>query len=113
MMKRQKRIQQILTLLQMEPELTLADVCGRTESSEATVRRAFVELERAGQIERTWGGVRLVGSGTLQMGPPAFARRMQDQPAAKKSIARCRSDRARTQACTTRDSVEPCDERAA
>jgi DeoR/GlpR family transcriptional regulator of sugar metabolism len=87
-MKRQKRVQQILSILQTEPELAVADVCDRTGASEATVRRALVELEKSGQIERTWGGVRLAGRGTLQLGPPAFARRLQDHPEAKKAIAR-------------------------
>ena len=91
-MKRQKRIQQILSILQTEPELAVADVCERTGASEATVRRAFVELEKSGQIERTWGGVRLAGRGTLQLGPPAFARRLQDHPEAKKAIARAAAE---------------------
>jgi DeoR/GlpR family transcriptional regulator of sugar metabolism len=91
-MKRQKRIQQILSILQIEPELAVADACERACASEATVRRAFVELEKSGQIERTWGGVRLAGRGTLQLGPPAFARRLQDHPDAKKAIARAAAE---------------------
>lgn len=87
-MKRRQRLQQILELLQREPELALTEACGRLGASPATVRRAFVELERDGQVERTWGGIRLRGRGTLQMGPPAFAKRLEIEAAAKKSIAR-------------------------
>lgn len=87
-MKRKQRLKQILALLQGEPELSLAEACARLGTSAATVRRAFVELEAAGQVERTWGGVRLVGGGALQLGPPAFAKRLQDHAEAKKAIAR-------------------------
>ena len=87
-MKRRQRLQQILELLQREPELALAEACRRLGASPATVRRAFVDLEREGQVERTWGGIRLRGRGTLQMGPPAFAKRLELAPEPKRAIAK-------------------------
>jgi DeoR/GlpR family transcriptional regulator of sugar metabolism len=86
-MKRRQRLQQILELLQRDPELALAEACERLSASSATIRRAFVELEQAGQVERTWGGIRLRGRGTLQMGPPAFAKRLELAPEPKRAIA--------------------------
>jgi DeoR/GlpR family transcriptional regulator of sugar metabolism len=91
-MKRRQRLQQILQLLQRDPELSLVEACERLAASPATVRRAFVELEQARQVERTWGGIRLAGQGTLQMGPPAFAKRLEEEPDAKRSIARAAAE---------------------
>jgi len=90
-MKRKQRLKQILALLQSDPELSLTDASERLGASSATIRRAFVELEQMGQAERTWGGIRLSGGGTLQMGPPAFAKRLGDHADAKKAIARAAS----------------------
>lgn len=91
-MKRRQRLKQILELLGEEPELSLEDACRRLNASPATIRRAFVELQQTGQVERTWGGVRLAGTGTLRLGPPAFAKRLEQETASKKAIARAAAE---------------------
>jgi DeoR/GlpR family transcriptional regulator of sugar metabolism len=91
-MKRRLRLKQILQLLQDDPELSLQDACDRLSASPATIRRAFVELEQTGQVERTWGGIRLAGPGALQMGPPAFAKRLEQETDAKRAIARAAAE---------------------
>jgi DeoR/GlpR family transcriptional regulator of sugar metabolism len=91
-MKRRLRLKQILELLQDDPELALQEACERMNASPATIRRAFVELEQTGQVERTWGGIRLAGPGALQMGPPAFAKRLEQEIDAKRAIARAAAE---------------------
>lgn len=91
-MKRKQRLKQILELFQSDAELSLAEVCDRLGASPATVRRAFVELVQSGQVERTWGGIRLAGRGTIGLGPPAFAKRLAASADAKKAIARAAAD---------------------
>ena len=91
-MKRRLRLKQILQLLQDDPELSLQEACERLAASSATIRRAFVELEQTGQVERTWGGIRLAGPGALQMGPPAFAKRLEQETDAKRAIARAAAE---------------------
>ncbi len=91
-MKRRLRLKQILQLLQDDPELSLMEACERLAASPATIRRAFVELEQTGQVERTWGGIRLAGPGALQMGPPAFAKRLEQETEAKRAIARAAAE---------------------
>ena len=91
-MKRRLRLKQILQLLQDDPELSLQEACERLAASPATIRRAFVELEQTGQVERTWGGIRLAGPGALQMGPPAFAKRLEQETDAKRAIARAAAE---------------------
>ena len=91
-MKRRLRLKQILQLLQDDPELSLQEACERLVASPATIRRAFVELEQTGQVERTWGGIRLAGPGALQMGPPAFAKRLEQETDAKRAIARAAAE---------------------
>ena len=87
-MKRRLRLKQILELLELDPELSLAEACGRLSISSATVRRAFAALEATGQVVRTWGGIQLAGTGAWRMGPPAFARRLELELDAKRAIAR-------------------------
>lgn len=91
-MKRRQRLKQILELLGEEPELSLEEACRRLDASAATIRRAFVELQQSGQVERTWGGVKLAGTGTLRLGPPAFAKRLEQETLSKKAIARAAAE---------------------
>jgi DeoR family fructose operon transcriptional repressor len=92
LMKRRLRLKQILQLLQDDPELSLMEACERLTVSPATIRRAFVELEQTGQVERTWGGIRLAAPRALQMGPPAFAKRLEQEIDAKRAIARATAE---------------------
>jgi DeoR/GlpR family transcriptional regulator of sugar metabolism len=91
-MSRRERQRQILTVLETTPELTLIDACRSLGASSATIRRDFVRLTEEGQVERTWGGVRLASRGTLQMGPPAFAERAGLNAASKRLVAESASE---------------------
>jgi DeoR family fructose operon transcriptional repressor len=85
--KRKQRRRLILDLLETEAELSLAEVCRHLASSEATVRREFVELVKEGCVERTWGGIRRMERSTA-LGPPAFALRLGSEAEAKAAIAK-------------------------
>lgn len=58
------------------------------EASPATVRRAFAELAEAGEVEKTWGGIRRSAASASVGGPLAFAKRAMDHAAEKRAIAR-------------------------
>ena len=81
-MKRRLRLRQILELLLHQPELGVEEVCTQLQASPATVRRDFLQLAKEGRVEKTWGGIRALGS--VQPAPPAFATRL-DQEAAEKT----------------------------
>lgn len=55
------RHEALLSLLQGTGVATVAEISERLQISPATTRRDLIELERQGLVERTWGGVRLVG----------------------------------------------------
>lgn len=91
-MKRRLRQRQILELLQAEPELDVATACERLGASQATVRREFAQLAKEGRVEKTWGGIRMLGGEHARLAPPAFAARLGSAAAEKIAIARAAAE---------------------
>lgn len=63
------------------------EACELTASSPATIRRAFAELAQAGEVEKTWGGIRLVAGRRALSAPLAFTKRLAEQAEEKRAIA--------------------------
>ena len=55
------RHQALLQLLQARGPVSVTDLSEALRASPATVRRDITEMDEKGLVERTWGGVRLVG----------------------------------------------------
>jgi DeoR/GlpR family transcriptional regulator of sugar metabolism len=77
-------------MLQIEGELGVEQVCEALRTSPATVRREFAALSGSGRVEKTWGGIRLIGGSAVTA--PAFAARLVAQAAEKKAIAKAASE---------------------
>jgi DeoR family ulaG and ulaABCDEF operon transcriptional repressor len=86
--KRRQRLRRLLELAASREELTVDEACRFTEASPATIRRAFAELAEAGEVEKTWGGIRLARSAKAMLAPPAFTARLAVHSAEKRAIAR-------------------------
>jgi DeoR/GlpR family transcriptional regulator of sugar metabolism len=86
--KRRLRLRQLLELAASREELTVDEACQLTDASPATIRRAFAELAEAGEVEKTWGGIRLATSAKALLAPPAFTARLAVHSAEKRAIAR-------------------------
>jgi DeoR/GlpR family transcriptional regulator of sugar metabolism len=86
--KRRQRLRQLLELAASREELTVDEACQLTGASPATIRRAFAELAEAGDVEKTWGGIRRATSAKALLAPPAFAARLAVHSAEKRAIAR-------------------------
>jgi DeoR/GlpR family transcriptional regulator of sugar metabolism len=84
--KRRQRLRQLFELAASRDELTVDEACRLTAASPATIRRAFAELAEAGEVEKTWGGIRRA-TNTL-LAPPAFAARLAAHASEKRAIAR-------------------------
>ncbi len=91
-MKRKQRFRQILALLQNDPELSVEEACTRLNASPATIRRDFVMLAQQGQVEKTWGGIKLSGNVLSPLGPPAFTTRLEQNSVAKRAIAQAAAE---------------------
>jgi DeoR family ulaG and ulaABCDEF operon transcriptional repressor len=87
-MKRRQRLRQLIELAASREELTVDEACQLTGSSPATIRRAFAELAEAGEVEKTWGGIRSTTTSKALLAPPAFAARLAVHAAEKREIAR-------------------------
>jgi DeoR family transcriptional regulator, ulaG and ulaABCDEF operon transcriptional repressor len=86
--KRRQRLRQLLELAASREELTVDDACQLTGASPATIRRAFAELADGGEVEKTWGGIRVATSAKALLAPPAFTARLAVHSAEKRAIAR-------------------------
>jgi len=86
--KRRLRLRQLLEFAASREELTVDEACQLTDASPATIRRAFAELAEAGEVEKTWGGIRLATSAKALLAPPAFTARLAVHSAEKRAIAR-------------------------
>jgi len=65
MSKCEKKQETILSLLRQRGRLSVADVVSVLNTSEATVRRYFSEMEQHGQLIRVFGGVCFPSSGAV------------------------------------------------
>jgi DeoR/GlpR family transcriptional regulator of sugar metabolism len=86
-LKRRQRLRQLLDLLAARDELSVDEACALTESSQATIRRAFAELAQSGEVEKTWGGIRKATTLRNIVAPLAFAKRLASATAEKRAIA--------------------------
>jgi len=68
-MKRSARNREILAVLREREELAVEEACSLFGISPATVRRDFVALVESGKAEKTWGGLRALGSQSAPMLP--------------------------------------------
>lgn len=59
-MKKQKRIEQILELLNKNGELTVEEACKKLSVSPATIRRDFSLLSEKKAVTKSWGGIILL-----------------------------------------------------
>ncbi len=91
-LKRRLRQRQILELLLREPELEVQRACQALQTSPATIRREFADLAKSGRVERTWGGIRVLGGELGRLTPPAFAARLAAQAGEKLAIARAAAE---------------------
>jgi DeoR family transcriptional regulator, ulaG and ulaABCDEF operon transcriptional repressor len=87
-MKRRQRLKHLLELLATREELSVDEACEWLAASPATIRRAFAELAQSGQVDKTWGGIRLASAPAAPLAPPAFAKRLANQADEKRAIAR-------------------------
>jgi DeoR/GlpR family transcriptional regulator of sugar metabolism len=87
-LKRRQRLRQLLELLATREELAVDEACALLDASPATIRRAFAELAEAGEVEKTWGGIRRHEGNRALLAPPAFAARLAVQAQEKRAIAR-------------------------
>lgn len=55
-MTREEREQYILKMLEMKSSVTVAELSGAFHLSEVSIRKLLMEMEKKGQIKRTWGG---------------------------------------------------------
>jgi DeoR/GlpR family transcriptional regulator of sugar metabolism len=78
----------MLDLAASREELTVDEACQLTDASPATIRRAFADLAETGEVEKTWGGIRLATSAKALLAPPAFTARLAVHSAEKRAIAR-------------------------
>ncbi len=76
------RWRQLLRLLDVEGFVTVASLCRRLHTSEPTVRRDLVALERQGLLRRVRGGAVAHGPGESP-----FVRRVREHAAEKQAIA--------------------------
>ncbi len=81
-----ERRQRLITLLQAQPGLRVAEVAQRLDVSEGTVRNDLNALESEGMLERVRGGARVAEGSVVYS--PAFAARLQARREAKQAIAR-------------------------
>jgi DeoR/GlpR family transcriptional regulator of sugar metabolism len=88
LVKRRQRLRQLLEFAASREELTVDEACQLTSASPATIRRAFAELAEAGEVEKTWGGIRRSTSVKAPLAPPAFAARLAVHASEKRAIAR-------------------------
>lgn len=79
------RLKQIMAKLADGEELTVEEAAPLFSASQATIRRDFQRLHARGEVEKTWGGVRLRGRGFNLM--PPFPERQIRQNDAKAAIA--------------------------
>ncbi len=79
------RLKQIMAKLADGEELTVEQASQLFSASQATIRRDFQRLHASGEVEKTWGGVRLRGRGFNLM--PPFPERQIRQNEAKAAIA--------------------------
>jgi len=86
--KRRQRLRQLLEFASSREELTVDEACRLTGASPATIRRAFAELAEAGEVEKTWGGIRRATNASALLAPPAFAARLAVHATEKRAIAR-------------------------
>ena len=61
--KKESREELLMSLLTLEGHITTDEAVLQLGVSQATVRRMFLELEKAGKIIRNYGGVQLPGAG--------------------------------------------------
>jgi DeoR/GlpR family transcriptional regulator of sugar metabolism len=87
LVKRRQRLRQLLDLLATREELSVEEACSLTAASQATIRRAFVELAQSGEVEKTWGGIRKASTLRGIAAPLAFAKRLASESAEKRAIA--------------------------
>ncbi len=83
-MNAEVRQQDILEQLSLRGELSIAELSGRFDVSEMTVRRDLNQLAAAGLLVRTHGGAAPVASGSFE---PPFALRARTNTEAKRRIA--------------------------
>ena len=83
-MNAEVRQQDILEQLSLRGELSIAELSGRFDVSEMTVRRDLNQLAAAGLLVRTHGGAAPVASGSFE---PPFALRARTNSEAKRRIA--------------------------
>jgi DeoR family ulaG and ulaABCDEF operon transcriptional repressor len=86
--KRRQRLKQLLDFLATREELTVEEACALTAASQATVRRAFLELAQTGEVEKTWGGIRKLAGVRPLTAPAAFTNRLANHADEKRAIAR-------------------------
>jgi len=86
-LKRRQRLRQLLDLLATREELNVDEACQLTDASEATIRRAFAELAQAGEVKKTWGGIRNTSAFRGIAAPLAFTKRLARETAEKRAIA--------------------------
>lgn len=82
----QERLDQIVTLLQEEGRVSVADLSAHFGVSAVTIRNDLTSLEQQGLLVRTHGGA--VTRQDLNMEPPAFALRKELHQAEKERIGR-------------------------
>lgn len=76
-MNRVKRQALILERLQIETEVTVAELCRTLETSDMTIRRDLAEMDRAGVVRRVHGGAMLPDGRAYE--PPFSLRASQGQ----------------------------------
>ena len=81
----QERRQQILAVLQTEKVSSIRNLAARLYTSEATVRRDVLALEKEGQVRRVYGGVLL---SEYENAVVPLAMRDDEHSAAKEALAR-------------------------
>lgn len=83
MSKKSQRHDQILSVLEMNPSIRVAEMAKELRVSSETVRRDLTEMEDTGRIKRTYGGA--VRTKAFE---PALAERLQLHVKARERIAR-------------------------
>jgi DeoR/GlpR family transcriptional regulator of sugar metabolism len=83
-MNAEERQKTVLDLLQARGQVSIAELSIRFGTSEMTVRRDLIQLEKEGLLRRTHGGAAQAGSGSFE---PPFALRTRLNPEAKRAIA--------------------------